>query len=179
MTGWWFIAVGAPAPQGSKSFRGFAGNGKAILAESSRAVAPWRQVVTLAALAARRAGAVPLIDGPVLVTMVFTIRRPKGATRADIAPGTRPDLDKYARATFDGITDAGLWGDDGQVARLNAGKVWAGYSPDALQVPGARVVCVPMTAAGGAKAEHDLLLAESCAAHPAPALIDFTQGARP
>jgi crossover junction endodeoxyribonuclease RusA len=37
-------------------------------------------------------------------------------------PATRPDLDKLARSTLDGLKSAGLYGDDGQVVILNVNK---------------------------------------------------------
>ncbi|WP_312681328.1 hypothetical protein [Stenotrophomonas chelatiphaga] len=43
------VVYGSPAPQGSKSFKGLAKSGRAILVESSKKVCPWRQDVKLAA----------------------------------------------------------------------------------------------------------------------------------
>lgn len=171
--GWWFVAFGTPAPQGSKSFKGMTPAGKPILAESSEAVKPWRQDVAAAAIAARVQGA-KCLDGPLCVTMVFTLKRPIGAPKRLVAPSTQPDLDKLIRATCDAIGTAGLWADDARVARINAGKVWAGYSIDALASPGVRVACVPLHQPDGSNTTviHDALLAASRHAHPPAALVD-------
>ena len=73
------VVYGDPAPQGSKSFKGIHG-GHAVLAESSKRVAPWRQDVKVAAEAeiGRREDPgdwVPM-DGPLLLVVVFTLPAP-------------------------------------------------------------------------------------------------------
>ena len=157
MTGFAFVALGTPAPQGSKSFKGMAG-GHAILAESSKAVKPWREAVKAAAPFG------PKLDGPLAVHMTFTLRRPTSARRADERPCKTPDLSKLARATEDAITDAGLWADDARVseyARLS--KVWHPYDPLSLRTPGVLVAAVEM--AGAWSAELDRLVYEARWAH--------------
>jgi len=118
---------GIPAPQGSKRH---VGNGRMV--ESSKAVGPWREAVRAET---QRVITVPLA-GPVRVTVMFYLPRPKGHWRTgrnahllrDAAPalpcGT-PDLDKLVRAVLDGLTAGGAWKDDGQVATLAAGKYYA------------------------------------------------------
>lgn len=140
MTGWSFYAVGLPAPQGSKSVKGRTKTGHVILTESSKAVKPWREAVKHAAPAVTR----PL-DGPLLVYMIFTMPRPKSATKTDIWPYRTPDLSKLARSTEDAITEAGLWADDARVsgyARL--AKVWWGYDTDAIPTPGAVIAAIEL-----------------------------------
>lgn len=139
------IAYGTPAPQGSKRHLG---NG--VLVESSKKVKPWRQDVKYAALAATTAipGWAPL-DGPLVVSMVFALARPKGHYRtgrnahllreaAPLRPAGMPDLSKLARSTEDALTGV-AWVDDSRVvdyARL--AKHYAGDSlPDVLDAPGA------------------------------------------
>jgi Holliday junction resolvase RusA-like endonuclease len=149
------IVYGQPAPQGSK--HGFVNKatGAAILVENSKKNKPWREAVKFAALEVGvPAGGFAPMQGPILARMIFTLARPKGHYRSgknahmlrDGAPArpcghSGPDLSKLARSTEDALTDAGVWIDDGQVveyARL--AKVYAGEDPEALDVPGARIV---------------------------------------
>ncbi len=118
---------GIPAPQGSKRH---VGGGRMI--ESSRAVGPWREAVR--AETQRVAGAV--IEGPVAVSIIFRLPRPRhhygtgrnaGILRdsAPAYPSGKPDLDKLERAVLDGITTGGAWRDDAQVIHLSTWKVYA------------------------------------------------------
>lgn len=89
--------------------------------------------------------------GPVRITITFVTRRPQGHYRTgrftavlrDNAPlwhaGT-PDIDKALRATFDALTEAGIWRDDKLVAQVTASKVYGVR-------PGARIHVEPI---GGA-----------------------------
>ena len=123
-----FRVNGTPAPQGSKRH---VGNGRMV--EVSRAVAPWREAVRAESQRALN-GSGPLA-GPVAVTAVFVLARPKGHytrpglfTKAGAAqpfPAKRPDLDKLARAVLDGLVAGGTMADDAQVVSLNAAKVYA------------------------------------------------------
>lgn len=140
-----FIVYGSPAPQGSKSFKGIHG-GHAVLAESSKKVKPWRMDVKAAAerwldeQAAGQPRQRPL-DGPLVVSMVFTVPKPTSAPkRRQTWPDRKPDLSKLARSTEDAISDAGMWADDARVveyARL--AKVYPGEDSDALEAPGVRI----------------------------------------
>ena len=143
---WSFYVVGQPGPQGSKSAKGIHG-GRIIMTESSKKVAPWRQAVTAAAF-----GAGPCLDGPLVVGMVFSLRRPVSARKSDIVPSRTPDLSKLARSTEDAITTAGLWADDARVAaycllvKAYAGHQVPGLS-DGISVPvtGAVVACAKLS----------------------------------
>lgn len=144
-----FDVFGMPAPQGSKKFVGTNKAGRGALVESSKKVRPWRQDVKAAAVMARETlwlaaavGTDPCpLDGPLWVSMVFTMPKPASAPkRRQTWPDKKPDLSKLARSTEDAISDAGLWADDARVveyARL--AKVFPGEDPDALPVPGVRV----------------------------------------
>lgn len=139
------IVLGAPAPQGSKSYKGKTKAGKPILAESSKAVAPWREsIVWWARQASEHLGG-PM-TGPLRVRMVFTLARPRSAPKRRLYPDARPDLSKLARAVEDALTDAGVWADDACVVEYDRlAKVYAGSGdPDALDVPGVRVVVNPV-----------------------------------
>jgi Holliday junction resolvase RusA-like endonuclease len=130
VAGWCFTVLGEPAPQGSKKFVGLAG-GHGILKESSKKVGPWREAVKAAAPSG------PRLDGPLLVAMVFTMKRPSSAKKAETMPYRTPDLSKLCRSTEDGITEAGLWADDARVSEyVRLAKVWPGYDRHALDTPG-------------------------------------------
>lgn len=138
------VAYGTPGPQGSKSFKGMRG-GNAILAESSKKVKPWRRAVADAATEACRGFAafmsldewVPL-DGPLHVSMVFTLRKPLSAPKRTVTWPTRyPDLSKLCRSTEDALTAAGVWADDARVVEYRRlAKVFPGEATGSLSEPG-------------------------------------------
>jgi Holliday junction resolvase RusA-like endonuclease len=134
-----FIVYGSPAPQGSKKFVGTTKTGRGIMVESSKKVRPWRQDVKAAAEAVRPAGGA--IDGPLRVSMVFTLPKPASAPkRRRTWPDKKPDVSKLARSTEDAISDAGLWADDARVVEYSRlAKVFPGEDPDALNAPGVRI----------------------------------------
>ncbi|MBX6386531.1 MAG: RusA family crossover junction endodeoxyribonuclease [Microbispora sp.] len=126
---------GVPAPQGSKRHIG-----RGALIEQSKRVAPWREAVKHAALAAAHPTGFRRLEGPVRCDITFVFDKPKSAPkRRRTWPITRSsgDVDKLQRAVFDALTDAGVMRDDSQVVDVRARKVHTG-DPDApLQVPGA------------------------------------------
>ena len=125
---------GSPAPQGSKSFKGIHG-GHAVLAESSKKVKPWRQDVKAAGEALMQGR--PPLDGPLVVSMTFTVPKPISAPKTRRTwPMRMPDLSKLVRSTEDALTDAGVWADDARVVRCTAAKVYPGEGEDSLQSPG-------------------------------------------
>jgi Holliday junction resolvase RusA-like endonuclease len=152
---------GRPAPQGSKRAfairRGGVPTGRVAVIESSHdRVKSWRQAVMDAAWPAigdRHGG--PPLTGPLEVSMVFVMPRPKGHYRtgrnahllrdsAPARPAGMPDLSKLCRATEDALTDIGVWADDAQVveyARL--AKVYPGTGT--LAAPGALITIRQVT----------------------------------
>lgn len=134
-----FVVTGLPAPQGSKRFVGTSKTGRGIMVESSAKVRPWRMDVKAAAEAARGAG--PVLDGPLVCSMVFTLPKPASAPKKrQTWPDRKPDLSKLVRSTEDAISDAGLWADDARVVEFaRVAKVYPGEDADALPVPGVRV----------------------------------------
>jgi crossover junction endodeoxyribonuclease RusA len=120
---------GTPAPQGSKRH---VGGGRMI--EQSKAVGPWREAVR--AETQRVMEHFVPFGGPVTVILVFYLPRPRTLPRKIVLPFKRPDLDKLIRAVLDGLTDGGLWNDDGQVQTITAQKFYA----TAADPPGAIVV---------------------------------------
>lgn len=145
-----FVVYGSPAPQGSKAFKGRAKNGRAILAESSKRVKPWRQDVKAAAeawIAAHGGEAWRPLDGPLLARMVFTVPKPKSAPkRRRTWPDRKPDVSKLQRSTEDALTDAGLIRDDARIVDYGrAAKVFPGEDAEALCSPGVRIVLQLLT----------------------------------
>ena len=136
------IVYGMPAPQGSKKFVGVTKTGRGLLVESSKKVKPWRQDVLAAAIRVREqfAAQCPL-DGPLLVSMVFTLPKPASAPKKRRTwPDKMPDVSKLARSTEDAISDAGLWVDDARVVGYTRlAKVFPGEDPEALSSPGVRI----------------------------------------
>lgn len=122
-----FFVHGVPVPQGSK--RVIRGN---VIEMGGARLRDWRQRCAQECQAAKNGGA--LLTGPVSVRATFFVARPKGHYRtgrnsallrasAPIAPDTRPDADKLARALLDALTGI-AFRDDGQVARLWVEKKW-------------------------------------------------------
>lgn len=125
-------AYGLPGPQGSKRPLGKRG-GRQIMVESSKKVAPWREAVKWAAIETRQK-----IAGPVSVVMVFTLPRPKSASkRKPLVPATRPDLSKLIRSTEDALTDACVWEDDARVVQVTAIKTYPRDPELSLEAAGA------------------------------------------
>lgn len=144
---------GTPAPQGSK--KGFVNprtHRVVVVEQQNTRVKSWREDVKQAAIAKISEWDFgPFPAGPLEVTIVFRLARPKAhyGTRAGqpylkpTAPvhvDRMPDLDKLERATLDALTSAGVWGDDGQVARLSTEKVYADPG-----LPGADIWITPIT----------------------------------
>ena len=123
-----FRVHGTPAPQGSK--RGFVINGRAIITDANPApLKTWRDDVKHAALDAMN-GAQPLA-GPLELLVTFVLVKQKSVKRS--WPHVRPDLDKLLRSCGDALTSAGVYGDDSQLVKITAQKVYA------IQ-PGAEVI---------------------------------------
>lgn len=147
-----FVVYGAAAPQGSKKEVGKYGKshkraGQAIMVESSKKVAPWRQNV--AAIAADATGFPdsewePLC-GALVVDFVFTMWKPATFPRSAVDlrrlhghMTSYPDVSKLARSTEDAMTKI-VWHDDARICgyrRLH--KFYVGEDdPDVLREPGA------------------------------------------
>lgn len=136
-----FVVYGRPAPQGSKKAVGNDRQGRAILVESSKHVAPWRSLVHHAAVQAREG---VTLTGPVVVRMVFTLPKPKSAPKTKrTRPSGMPDLSKLCRAVEDALTNAAVWEDDGRVVEYQRlAKVYPGEDhahQEALDAPGVRI----------------------------------------
>jgi Holliday junction resolvase RusA-like endonuclease len=139
--------IGAPAPQGSK--RAFVVNGRAVMAESSKKVKPWRQDVAAAAETAAQHAGWQIPPDAIELTITFYMPRPgyhfgTGKNAARLKPSAprwvskKPDIDKLTRSTLDALTTSGVIKDDAQVARLVVEQRYA----DAAT--GARIVITPL-----------------------------------
>jgi Holliday junction resolvase RusA-like endonuclease len=136
-----FCVIGLPGPQGSKRH---VGNGRMI--ESSDKVRPWREAVKWTAYEYRKRIGAPMIIGPVVLEVTFTLPKPKGAPkRRRIWPDKKPDLSKLVRSTEDALTEAAVWEDDARVVRTISDKTYPNEHPHALDVPGAVIRIYPMT----------------------------------
>ena len=128
-------AHGNPVPQGSKTR-----TRHGMRDDSSEKLQPWRDTVHWAAL--RALDGEPAYEGPVVVEVTFTLRKPAAAPKTRTSWPVKPrtgDLDKLQRAVFDALTDAAVWGDDAQVVEVTARKVYPEEGVDALEHPGALI----------------------------------------
>jgi crossover junction endodeoxyribonuclease RusA len=132
---------GRPVPQGSKTAFISKSTGRPVVVDKDVRLPNWRAKITGAAIEHQAellhtggvfGGAFPL-DGPIGVEITFVLERPKfhyGTGRnadrvkdsSPLYPATMPDLDKLLRAVFDGLTDAQVWRDDGQVVWCQTSK---------------------------------------------------------
>lgn len=133
-----FWVPGTPVPQGSKRAFVNKSTGRPVITDADVRLPEWRMKITAHALTAiqhhTRALDYPL-DGPVGCRIDFIIQRPMshygtGRNHDTLKPSSpkyparMPDLDKLLRAVFDGITDAQVWRDDGQVVWVQTTKTY-------------------------------------------------------
>lgn len=122
---------GRPQPAGSKRALVHRHTGRVVVTDDAKLSRPWKQQVARAALA-QTAG--QLLDGPLALTVLFVLARPKGHYRTgrnselvrDSAPSwptVKPDTTKLLRAVEDALTGV-VWRDDAQVVRQLAEKVY-------------------------------------------------------
>jgi crossover junction endodeoxyribonuclease RusA len=126
-----FTVAGLPAPQGSKVAMPHRYTGKPFMKEQAgEKLKDWRAAVEDAAWIAMlgfagtgrdRAARLESLQGPVGVSLAFTLPRPASAPKGRSWPCVRPDLDKLVRAVLDALTGPVL-ADDGQVVDLRAQK---------------------------------------------------------
>ena len=114
-----FFAPGTPIAQGSK--QAFIVGKRAVLVDHrARDLHAWRSVIADAAEVARLGGR---IEGAVQLSVTFVMPRPKTSKRP--YPSVPPDIDKLLRAVMDGLTEGGVWKDDGQVVSVSMREVYA------------------------------------------------------
>ena len=117
---------GRPAPQGSKRYIGGSAKQGGRFIEASKYLPAWRKAITTAAIAEIENRSWAKSIEPVEIEVIFYLERPATVSVAKRPwPIKPPDLDKLLRGVLDGMTDAGVWDDDGQVVKITAWKVYA------------------------------------------------------
>jgi len=125
-----FFAEGTP--KGQPRPKAFSRGGHARVYDPGTAEG-WKGQVAIAAR--QHIPKEPLI-GPLFVSLLFKMPRPKGhygsgkkaSILKDGAPGphiAKPDCDNLAKAVLDALTELGMWRDDSQVYGLNINKSYA------------------------------------------------------
>jgi len=121
-----FFVPGIPVAKGSaKAFYNRKANRAFVVQNNAARQRPW---VSMISLMAEEAGARIVAEGPVRVTLVFHMPRPKShftkkglRETAPVLHHSKPDIDKITRAVLDALT-AIAWKDDAQVAALEVVK---------------------------------------------------------
>lgn len=120
-----FTVYGKPQPAGSK--RGFYAGGRVIVTDANANSRPWKALVSDAALK-EIGGRGPLYRGPLSLSLMFYMPRPKGhfgrrglLPSAPEHPAVKPDVTKLIRAVEDAMTGI-VWKDDTQVVIQQAQK---------------------------------------------------------
>jgi len=115
---------GEPVPQPRHRVTSIGGFARTYL-PSKHPIRAWKQEIAL-----RGRGAFRCIDGPLEVSLLFYLPRPKTKWRKtkpnDVGPHcSRPDADNLAKAVCDALNGV-AWHDDGQVSRLLVAKMICG-----------------------------------------------------
>lgn len=84
--------------------------------------------------------------GAVWVRLVVSLARPPSISRRKRPyPSVKPDLDKLSRSVGDALKQCGVMGDDAQIVEFTRlAKVYCNEDPESLEVPGARIVVLPL-----------------------------------
>lgn len=142
-----FFVPGKPQTAGSK--RAFVVGKRAIVTDDNKKTKPWQAQV---ALFARQTYTGPLLDCPLVVSMVFFRLRPQDhfgtgrnrgqlKTWAPIAPAVTPDVLKWARAVEDALTKV-VWTDDARIVVEPLRKVYATVEGVAVRIQEAYAIDV-------------------------------------
>jgi Holliday junction resolvase RusA-like endonuclease len=120
-----FVVYGKAEPKGSA--RAFVPKGwqRAIVTSDNPKNKGWQQLVAEAA--SQAIGTQPafrLIDGPVLLRVVFYLPRPKAIKDKAVPHLKKPDLDKLCRSCKDAMSKV-VWRDDSMVVEIAARKEYA------------------------------------------------------
>lgn len=90
----------------------------------------WQKEAVAQLVEEREAQALVTLLGPVSVGIVVTVPQPKTTK----LPHPKPDVDNYAKAVLDAMTDARIWANDSQVAFLVIKKEWGDEASIAIDV---------------------------------------------
>lgn len=126
-----FTVIGHPQPAGSKRAIPRAGGGVAVIDDNPKSKG-WKQEVSLVAIQAMIDADIPIFEGPVGLSVIFTLARPKGHYGTGINfglvrpkspkyPVVRPDATKLLRGLEDAMTTI-VWRDDSQVVEQTVVK---------------------------------------------------------
>jgi Holliday junction resolvase RusA-like endonuclease len=110
-----FTVLGTPAPKGSRIV-GRRRDGSTYTRPAAKGEKAWVEAV------AAEARTFDPLEAPYTIAVFFRLPRPM---RPAHEWPTRGDLDKFVRATLDGLTLGGLISDDRHVVQLVAEKAWA------------------------------------------------------
>lgn len=124
-----FFVPGEPITEGS--VRTFTSGQRVVVThDRGSELDRWRlRVARAAEAAARKAGWEPRHDGPVAVTAIFLLPRPKSVPKSRQWPHVKPDLDKLQRAIGDALSPykrPGVLRDDSRIVEWRASKHYAG-----------------------------------------------------
>lgn len=143
---------GQPAPQGSKNAMFNTRIKRTVVTEVSPLVKSWRADVMNAAYRAigehNTLNEEPWrpISTACQARMVFSFSRPKSVPRHKRPyMSIDPDVSKLARSTEDALQAAGVLKDDNLIVDyIRLAKVYCDEDPEALPVPGALLILVPL-----------------------------------
>lgn len=138
------------APGGKAAFPIYRGSRKAGTREFTGRVAItdrntltplWRKSVVKAARPDGTAIVRPVLTGPLVLRLLFTLPRPVSISAMKRPyPIVRPDVDNLVKPTHDALTDSGVWKDDALIISEITSKAYVnGYHVDgtcALNEPG-------------------------------------------
>lgn len=130
-----FIVYGLAKPAGSKRAFQHRSTGRIVVTDANKNSRAWKQEVAQAAGYAMNNG--ELLEGPLRLSLVFMLPRPKGhygkngvRPSAPRFPIVKPDLLKLARAIEDSLSGV-IYRDDAQIVTESLQKI---YTPESAQV---------------------------------------------
>lgn len=130
MTSVSFVVHGLPKPAGSKRAFQHKTTGRIVVTDANKNSREWKNLVADAAVAARSHSNVELLDGPLLLSLIFMLPRPKGhygskrlRPSAPRFPTVKPDLLKLARAVEDALSGI-VYRDDAQIVSESLQKAY-------------------------------------------------------
>jgi Holliday junction resolvase RusA-like endonuclease len=133
-----------PVPQGSWKY---VGNGR-VVHTKAKELDEWRAAIRNRVDAYRDAHpehGLPYTGAVVMRLIVSLARPPSVSRRKRPYPSVKPDLDKLARSVCDALHQCGAIGDDSQVVEFTRlAKTYVNEDPEALEVPGCRIVVLPI-----------------------------------
>lgn len=134
-----FFVAGVPRTKGSSHSFYNPKTHKTVFQHDNEHLKAWQSMVSFTA---RQKGCKPTL-GPVSVTILYILPRPKGhfnsrgAVKSSVSqlPISKPDIDKLERAILDSLTGV-VYLDDSQVVKVSQEKIYTSAIGDQ---PGARI----------------------------------------